>query len=225
MPIERLFDDYDVQELIDKNASQPLGRRNAALIFGGVYWGLTLLELSLLDTKDVLSSKGDFYQKWVLPDYNSYNGEAREIYTEEHALPFLQGWVELRKKNDWGLSNLKCFQGLDPESKFFLNDRGEPYKLSERKKGSGQYQAQGMKDQFKRMIDKTSLHGATPASFRDSYVKGMYEHGCKIEELKKVSGIKQKRTIENKVRPHEAELEIVFKKLFSRVKNPFKDET
>lgn len=36
----------------------------------------------------------------------------------------------------------------------------------------------------------------------------------------KVSGIKQKRTLERKVRPHERELEAVLSKLYSRVKMP-----
>jgi hypothetical protein len=52
----------------------------------------------------------------------------------------------------------------------------------------------------------------------------MYENGLKWNELKKVSGIKQKRTLENKIRHQEAQLEEVFKKLFSRVKYPFNDE-
>jgi len=39
--------------------------------------------------------------------------------------------------------------------------------------------------------------------------------------LMAVTGIKQKRTLERKVRPQEAELEKVFNTLFSRVKNPF----
>ncbi len=226
MPNERLFNERDVQELIDKNSAPPLGRRNAALIMGGVYWGLTLYELSVLDTKDVVAESGALYRIWVLPEYNSYNGEVRECRTEDHVAPFFEGWIKLRIMEGWGLSKLSSYQGLDPNSKYFLNDRGEPYKLSERKKGTGQYQPQpqAMAEQFKRMIGRTSLYGARPTSFRDSFIKGMYEQGCKINELKKVTGIKQKRTLDNKIRPQEAELDEVFKKLFSRVKYPFMGE-
>ena len=70
------------------------------------------------------------------------------------------------------------------------------------------------------MTAKTSLYGATPKSFRDSFIKGMYDSGCGWSDLKKITGIKQKRTLENKVRPHERELEQVLTNLFSRVKMP-----
>jgi len=224
MPNERLFDEHDVQTLLDNNSAPPMGRRNAALIMGGVYWGLTLYELSVIDVKDVLSESGELYRIWTLPAHHSYNGDARECRTESRVGPFFEGWVKLRIKNKWGLSNLGSYQGLDPNSKFFLNDRGEPYKLSERKKGSGQYQPQAMAEQFKRMIAKTNLQGATPSSFRDSFIKAMYEHGCHINDLKKITGIKQKRTLDNKIKPQEAELEDVYRSLFGRVKLPFSDE-
>ena len=71
------------------------------------------------------------------------------------------------------------------------------------------------------MIGRTKLYGATPSSYRDSFIKGMYENGCHWNELMVVSGIKQKRTLERKIRPKEVELEEVFGRLFSRVKNPF----
>jgi len=48
----------------------------------------------------------------------------------------------------------------------------------------------------------------------------MYKQGCGWKDLMAVTGIKQKRTLERKVRPQDAELEMVFKALFSRVKNP-----
>jgi hypothetical protein len=221
MAVERIFDDEDISELLMQNSAPPLGARNAALIMGGVYWGLTPLELSLVSTDDVIAPNGDLYRIWVLPAHNSYNGEAREIYTEEHILPYFELYVAFRLKKDWGLSvNLHSHRGLNPESRFFLNDLGEPYALTERKEKPGSFQPRSMNEQLKRMIARTKIYGATPASFRDSYIKSMYEHGCKWGDLMKVSGIKQKRTLENKVRPHERELEQVLKSLFSRVKMP-----
>lgn len=221
MAVKRIFDEVDVSELLEQNAAPPLGARNAALIMGGVYWGLTPLELSLVSTEDVMAPNGDFYRIWVLPLHASYNGEAREIHTENHILPYFAKYVDFRLEKSWGRSlNLHSHRTLNPTSKFFLNDQGEPYKLTERKEKTGSFQSRSMNEQLKRMIARSNLYGATPASFRDSYIKGMYENGCKWGELMKVSGIKQKRTLENKLRPHERELEEVLKKLFARVKMP-----
>lgn len=221
MAVERIFDETDVQELLDQNSAPPYGARNVALILGGVYWGLTPLELCLVATEDVIAPNGEFYKVWVLPDHASFNGEAREIRTTDHVLPFFECYVQMRLKNGWGVStNLHSHSGLSPASMFFLNDKGEQYKPTERKDKPGSYQPRSMIEQLKRMIGRTSLYGATPASLRDSFVKGMYEGGAGWSDLMLVTGIKQKRTLEKKVRPHERELEDVLGALFSRVKMP-----
>jgi len=220
MTVERLFTESDIQELLDKNAASPFGRRNAALIMGAVYWGLTPYELSMLSVEDVLTESGELLRIWILPCHVAYNGKKRECHTEDHVLPFFEGYSEWRRNSGWGLSNIPSYLCLDPKSKFFLNDRGEPYKLSLRKVGSGEYQPRSMNEQLKRMIKRTDLHGATPSSFRDSFVRGLYDNGCGWKDLMAVTGIKQKRTLERKVRPQEAELEKVFRGLFSRVRNP-----
>lgn len=221
MAAERIFDEVDVQELLEQNAAPPFGARNAALILGGVYWGLTPLELCLVSTEDVLAPNGEFYRVWVLPKHASFNGAAREVHTADHVLPFFERYVDLRKGQNWALSlNLHTHRGLSPSSRFFLNDRDKPYKPTERKNKPGSYQPRAMLEQLKRMIDRTGLYGATPASYRDSFIKGMFDNGAGWSDLMKVTGIKQKRTLEKKVRPHERELEAVLANLFSRVKMP-----
>ncbi len=220
MATERLFTESDIQLLLDNNAAPPHGRRNAALIMGAVYWGLTPYELSMLTVKDVIAKNGEFYRIWTLPAHEAFNREPRECHTEEHMLPFFEGYIKSRIEKGLGCSNIPAYRGLDPESEFFLNDRGEPYKLSLRKKRSGQYQPRSMNEQLKRLIKNAGLDGATPSSFRDSYIRGLYENGCGWKDIMAVTGIKQKRTLERKVRPQEAKVDEVFKSLFSRVKNP-----
>lgn len=220
MPIEHIFDERDVQELINQNASKPFGARNAVLILGGVYWGLTPLEMCWVTVEDVIAPDGQFYKEWVLPDRFAYNGEAREIHTADHVLPFFEAYVEMRLERSWGLSNLHTHRGLSPTSYFFLNDSGRQYKPTERKSGSGSFQPRSMIEQLKRMINRTGIQGATASTYRDSFIKSMYDSGAGWKDLMRVSGIKQKRTLERKVRPHERELEAVLSKLYSRVKMP-----
>lgn len=220
MAVERIFNESDIDRLLQKNAASPYGRRNAALILGGVYWGLTPLEASQVEIDNVMAANGELYKVWRLPAHFSYNGEAREIHTEDHILPFFEKYLELRREREWGLSSLISYRSLAPDSKFFLNDSGEPYKLTPRKADSGGYQPRSMNEQLKRMIARSDLSGATPSSFRNSFIKGMYENGCGWTELKKITGIKQKRTLEKKVRPRKHELKKVLRSLYSHVKIP-----
>lgn len=226
MALERIFDEDDISKLLRQNAAPPLGVRNAALIIGAVYWGLTPLELSKVQVKDIIAPNGEFYRIWTLPEESSFNGEARELHTEDHVLPYFTRYIKFRRDNNWGTSNLHSHGRLDPESTFFLNDKGTEYACTLRNpKGvergePAMYLPRSMNQQLKRMIARTDLEGATPASFRTSFIKGMYDHGAGWVDLMKVSGIKQKRTLERKVRPHERQLETVLKGLFSKVKMP-----
>ena len=206
MAVERIFDEADVIELLEQNAAPPHGHRNAALIMAGVYWGLTPLELSLVATEDVMASTGDLYRVWTLPAQHSYNGESREIHTEDHVLVFFEKYVTFRLKKKWLLSNLGPYKGLAHDRPFFLNDLGQPYKITARKSSPDSYQPRSINEKLKSMISKTSLYGATPASFRNSFVKGLHDNGCGWSDLKKVTGIKQKRALERIVRPNEREL-------------------
>lgn len=221
MTLRRLLDERDVQKILDKNSALPFGRRNAALIMGVVYWGLTMYELSMLDVKDVVEEDGKLYKIWILPAHNSFNGEAREIRTEDHVAPFFEGWIRLRLKKRWGLRNISTYQGLDPHSKFFLNDGGQPYVPSNEKKLVWQFQSQTLTEHFRRMIWKAGIYNATPSDLRDSQINMMYENGCGVSELMKVSGIKKKTIIEDIIKPEREDIDDVYEKIFSEVKCPF----
>jgi integrase len=218
MPIERLFNESDVQRLINMNAVPPFGRRNSCLIIAAVYWGLTPSELSLLRLEDVMDQSGEFFRIWTLPSSTAYNGDERELHTDEHVLPFFEQYMEWRASERLYASNQSWYRGSDPKSHLFLNDRGEPFKLSLRKKGSTEYQPRVMNSKLKSFIEKAGIEGATVATFRDSWIKAMYDHGCHHKDLMRVSGIKQKETIDRKTRPAIQDLEKVFKDIYSRVR-------
>ncbi|MFA0813339.1 site-specific integrase [Microbulbifer epialgicus] len=220
MAVEKLFTEQELQLLLDMNAAPPHGQRNAALIIGAVYWGLTPSELSLLQLQHVMAQSGEFYRIWTLPESVSYNGEARELHTEDHVLPFFEAYMESRVDRRLFRSNKSWYRHSDPESYFFLNDRNKEFSLSLRSKGSNDRQPVSMNSKLKQLIAKTSIQGAKPSSFRDTFIKNMYEAGCGYKDLMAVSGIKGKETLDRKIRPRERELEKIFRDLFNKVRVP-----
>tara|TARA_Y100001001_G_scaffold158908_1_gene179093 strand:+ start:10235 stop:10915 length:681 start_codon:yes stop_codon:yes gene_type:complete len=220
LPIERLFTEDDVQRLLDMNAAPPFGARNAALIIGAVYWGLTPSELSLLRLEDVMDRGGEFYRIWTLPAHTAYTGEPRELRTEDHVLPFFEAYMVWRESKETWTSNQNWYRGTDPKSPFFLNDRLGEFSLSPRSKGGSDYQPRAMNEKLKSFIRKAGIEGVTPRTFRDSCIKAMYDAGCHYNDLMLITGIKQKETIDRKVRPREKELKKVFQEVFGRVKVP-----
>ena len=75
-------------------------------------------------------------------------------------------------------------------------------------------------DLLKRMIARTDIQGAKASTFRDSYIKFLWEQGCSWNELKMATGIKNKKTLENKVKPEIKALEMVYKNICRGIKVP-----
>jgi hypothetical protein len=75
-----------------------------------------------------------------------------------------------------------------------------------------------MQAKLKSFITNAGIEGATAATFRDSWVKAMYEAGAHHKDLMRVSGIKQKETIDRKIHPAIQDLDKVFRSVFGRVR-------
>ncbi|MFS1524693.1 hypothetical protein ACL7TT_11345 [Microbulbifer sp. 2304DJ12-6] len=220
MAVKKIFTEQELQLLLDMNAIPPHGQRNAALLMGAVYWGLTPSELSLLQLQHVMAQSGEFYRIWTLPESVAYNGEARKLHTEDHVLPFFEAYMENRVERKLFRSNKSWYRYSDPESYFFLNDRDKEFLLSLRSKKSSDRQPVSMNSKLKQLIAKTPIQGAKPSSFRDTFIKKMYEGGCGYIDLMAVSGIKGKKTLDRKIRPRERELEKIFHDLYSTIRMP-----
>ena len=92
--------------------------------------------------------------------------------------------------------------------------------MSPRKQGSCVEQPRSMNEKLKQLIGNTRIEGATPSTFRDSYIKAMFEAGCQYKELMLITGIKQKKTLDRKIKPKQLEIEQVYKKVFCHIKVP-----
>lgn len=218
MALPKIFDLKDIDHLLEQNSMPPHGRRNAALIACGVGWGLTLLEMSKVRNVDVMSPCGELYRIWVLPAHIAFNGKPREIITKGIVFGLLDKYINIKKSRKLQESNTFDYRCLLDTGELFLNDNNEPYKIDKRE--GNKSHARGIMSQFKKMIENTGINGATPSSFRESFINLMFEQGVSHGELMKATGIKQKKTIDKKLRQHERELTQALDSVFSRVKLP-----
>lgn len=224
MPVEKVLSEKEIQRLIDSNNYGDYAERNVAVLVGALYWGLLPIELSKLELGHVMHPNGDFYSVWVLPDYVSYNGIPRELHTADHILPVFERYVAWRRERSVGVSNLTSHRGLSPDTAFYRNDKGLPFAVTgSERNGKTYYQPRSMTETLKRMIAKSSLQGVTPTTLRDSWIRQMWNLGCRHSELMAVSGIQSKSTLDRKLRPDEVELEAIFKAIYGRVRFPKKD--
>tara|TARA_B100000508_G_scaffold138453_1_gene134594 strand:+ start:542 stop:997 length:456 start_codon:yes stop_codon:yes gene_type:complete len=102
-----------------------------------------------------------------------------------------------------------------PKTSFIINDKHAAYTLSGRpEKG---YIANSMNRKLKQLFDNTAIEGATPAAFRDSFIRMMYQDGCGYKDLMDITGIRQKETLDRKIKPCSIELLSVYQSLYSKV--------
>ncbi|MFT5715977.1 MAG: hypothetical protein ACI9T7_000150 [Oleiphilaceae bacterium] len=214
MPIERILSENDIKKVIKANAKPPFKLRNKALVLVSTYWLLTPVEVSELRIEDVMDKDGQFYRIWVLPDYVAQNGDAREIRTSDHIATIMQDYIDWWVANGLYESGKKAYQGRDPKAPFIVNDNYEKYALSSRVKSGTGVLPVALNKKLNSLLENTGMKGCSASSFRDSGIKLFYDHGARYNDLRDFTGIKTKKSLDGKIRPHETELTSVMNDLF-----------
>jgi hypothetical protein len=207
----------DINKVIKANSKPPFAIRNKAIVLASTYWLLSAYEVSELRLEDVMDKSGKFKSKWMLPDYVAQNGEKRELRTSIHIVKIMQDYIDWWKANGLYQSGKESYQGCDPKAPFILNDNYEKYALSKREKGGANVLPIALNKKLNSMLEVAGMKGCTPSSFRDSAIKIYFDNGCHYNDLKAISGIKTKKSLDSKIRPHEAELDSVMNGLFKNV--------
>lgn len=218
MPIEKILEESDFKKIILRNSEPPFATRNMALVITGGYFLLKPYEQTLLRLEDLMDASGEFYSIWTLPSHVSYNGDPREIRTSIHVANLLQKYINWWISNDLYSSGKKSYQGRDPKAYFIINDNFAPYSLSRRKAGEAETVPVGLNDKLNELLAKSGYRGVTASSIRDSGIKQFWDAGAHHNELKDFSGIKTKTSLDQKIRPHEAELSEVVNRVFKTIK-------
>src|SRR5690606_16551141 len=178
---------------------------------------LSPVEVSELRIEDVMDRDGQFYRIWVLPEHVAQNGEAREIRTSDHIAKLMQDYIDWWIANGLYESGKSAYQGRDPKAPFILNDKYEKYALSKREKDGAGVLPIALNKKLNNLLEVAGMKGCTASSFRDSGIRMFYENGAKYNDLRDFTGIKTKKSLDSKIRPHEAELESVMNGLFRNV--------
>ncbi len=217
MPIEKILSEKDIKKVIDINSKPPFATRNKALILVSSYWLLTPYEASCLRLEDVMDRDGRFFKIWTLPSHVAQNGNAREIRTSNHIAKIMQQYIDWWIANGLYESGKDAYQGRDPKAYFILNDNYERYGLTAREKGGVGLLPLALNKKLNSFLENAGMKGCTASTFRDSGIKLMWDNGAHYNDLKDFTGIRTKKSLDSKIRPHEAELESVMNGLFRNV--------
>lgn len=157
---------------------------------------LRVTEIALLDVKTVLLPSGAIREEVHLPSRICKNYKARTIWlSNPTARKVIQDWVDYRLFKQWGTtSDSSKYQGLNPSSKFVLNNRGRGYSLQPktRRLDAGKLKTYWCCDALEQAIRlvyrRCGLSQCSSHSGRKSLVTNSVISGVSLEQMARILG-------------------------------------
>lgn len=167
-----LLDYKAIRKLIMKHSDDKgFNARDRGLIAGAslAHWGP--IDLSLLKVPDLVKESGQIVVDGFLPaDYSAFHKERYFVLGKDtYFSALIKAVVDWRLKNQLGTISLGIYAGLNPESEFFLQDNGLPFKNIYRPR-------EGKKDlvdpyEMRRHFSKLYLgEGVTHQTLNDAFI-------------------------------------------------------
>ncbi|SKA77015.1 Phage integrase family protein [Enterovibrio nigricans DSM 22720] len=106
----------------------------------------------------------------------------------------IQEWINYRKTKSWAVTKSNEYQGLNPESRFLLNNRGRSYALQPKPRVmlDGEvktyWACDSLEQSFRKLYARCGLHTASSHTGRKSLVTNAIIRGESLENMARVIG-------------------------------------
>lgn len=120
--------------LCDKHGRMPFNLRDKGLIACVSFASFSLVDLSLIKVNEMIGEDGRLYDETYIPPEYSALGKEKLVYIghDTYFRRVLLAVIEWRLINKVGLLDCGPYGGLNPESRFFLQDDGSDFDVSYR---------------------------------------------------------------------------------------------
>lgn len=179
-----------IVKLAMKHEHPPYSVRDAALIACSGLAFMTLFDLSLLKVSDLMDQSGRIYDRLTIPPEYNPSGKSKLVIIPKQGYlrEIIDRYAKQRVELKHGITNMGVYRNLNPDSCFFLDDEGQPFKLTPRVSGDSEI-SQMQPIRLRRLFKSFVLsEGVTPASLNRSFVLNFYrasiEDGLPIKTLK-----------------------------------------
>ena len=128
-----------IKLLAEQQAARTNWNDGGLVVFGGLLY-FNLIELSLLNVEDLITERGKIIPELVMPErITGGKGRLVNVGKKGFIIDVINRVIDHRKSNAFGIiKNTGMYLGLEPETRFFLNAKGEEFKL--KKSASSNYQ-------------------------------------------------------------------------------------
>ncbi|MFS2025169.1 tyrosine-type recombinase/integrase [Massilia sp. CT11-137] len=166
--------------------------RNVALLTTVYGTGMMLTEIARMPVRAYLNGDGSVRVKSCVDAAIAYNRKERPIYwSNTKVVKALDSYLEYRVAHRQRLTPMAtAFRGLDPDGPIFLTGDGEPYKLIERRTGSGapSYSCDSLSQLFRKLHLQAGIEGASAMSGRRTFAVRLANNGFDLRHINELLG-------------------------------------
>lgn len=171
--------------------------RNVALLTCVYGTGMMLTELARLPIKAYLLPDGTILDESAVTADIAYNGAERPLYWSNAKLvTAIDKHLDCRVERSHRVTTRKsAYRSLDPEAPIFLTDKGEPYKLTERRTATNaiSYSCDSLSQLFRKLHLQAGIEGASAMSGRRTFAVRLARNQIDLKHIKVLLGMKTLR--------------------------------
>lgn len=175
------------------SVSGEIAVRNVALPMCVYGTGMMLTELASLPLRAFLKPDGTALYESAAPSEIAYNGSGRPLYWSATPLvKSIENYLAYRVEHRHRTTARKAaYRGLDPDAPIFLTAEGEPYKLTEKRTGTGaiSYSCDSLSQLFRKLHLQAGVEGASAMSGRRTFAVRL-NNNIDLKHLKVLLGLK-----------------------------------
>lgn len=211
-----LLTDSDIQSIFTRLAARGFseGSRDAALVHVAFATGARPLEVARLEIRDYLLPNGEVRKLSVMRAEASVNRVERPLFFQSAgAVAAIDRYLETRRSMHHTASN-SIFRGYSPEDRLFLNDRGQPFDVTEIViDGKRQHLCRQILDTYRRIFRRVGIDGLSPTVIRKNVAIRLYGRRADCKQIGEILGISDLQSIKRWL-PPKLSLDQLMKELF-----------
>ncbi|MEC4722778.1 site-specific integrase [Noviherbaspirillum sp. CPCC 100848] len=166
--------------------------RNVALLYVIYGTGIMLTEVARMPVSRYLKPDGTLLEKSAITPEIAYNGKERPLWwSNAKVVAAIDKYLENRIRNKHGITTRNAaYRGLDPEGPLFLTGEGVPYKLIQRKTGTGaiSYSCDSLSQLFRKLHLQAGIEGASAMSGRRTFAVRLSQKGYDLRHINELLG-------------------------------------
>jgi integrase len=192
----RPLSEADIERAVARTKSRSSSpHRDVALLYVILATGAKPLEIARLEVRDYLSANGTVHEASVMRA-EAINGKSRPLFfASAKTKQAIDNYLTDRQRRSFGTTGQAEFRGLDPNSRLFLTESGQPFAIIRCVAGPHRFLCRAILDTYRTIFRRTGLAGVSALSARRTVAQRMLERGAIEEQIGELLGISERKAV------------------------------